>query len=119
MENDDKKIEQLIGKLESALGTISKMDIWLSKAIDDAMNGHRGTLDRTDLDRMDKDREEKEKIQTEVYSLHEQVKESQKQTGEIKKQTRYLKWAFIIAFVGFLFNSILQISPDLFGLMSK
>lgn len=119
MKIDDKKVEQILGKLESALDNIRRMDIWLPKAIDNAINGHHGTLDRADLNRMAKDRKENEKIETEMDSLRIQVEESQRQTGEIKKQTKYLKWAFIIAFVSFLLNSALQISPDLFGLIKK
>jgi hypothetical protein len=109
MEIDDKKIEQILGKLESALGNISRMDLWLPKAIDEAMNGHRGTLDRVDIDRARKEKREEEKIQTEIDSLHSQVEESQQQTQETRKQTRYLMYAFIIAFLGFLLNAILQI----------
>lgn len=119
MEIDDKKIEQILANLDSAIGKIIRIDTWLPEAIDNAMNGHRGTLDRTDLDAMAKERKENERIQAEIESLQSQVEESQKQTDEIKKQTRYLKLAFIIAFVGFLFNSILQISPTLFGLIKK
>lgn len=119
MEIDKQKIEQIIGKLESALGNISRMDLWLPKAIDEAVNGHRGTLDRADIDRMAKEKREEEKIQTEINSLRDQVEESQEQTRQIKKQTSYLMWAFLVAFLGFLFNIVLQISPDLFGLIGK
>ena len=119
MEIDNKKIEQIISRLESALGGISRMDLWLPKTIDEAINGHRGTLDRADIDRMTKEKREEEKIQTEINSLHDQLEESKKQTRQIKKQTGYLMWAFIIAFIGFLFDIILQISPDLFGLIVK
>lgn len=109
MEIDDKKIEQLIGKLESALGNISRMDLWLPKAIDEAINGHRGILDGVDMDRVKKEKREEEKIQIEIDILHDQVEESQEQARQIKKQTGYLMWAFIIAFLGFLFNIVLQI----------
>lgn len=119
MEIDDKKIEKIIGNLESALGKIISMDLWLPRAIDDAINGHCGTLDRVDMDRNRKERKEEEKIETEIDSLRTQVAASQEQTRQIKKQTWYLFGAFIIASLGFLFNAILQISPTLFGLIKK
>jgi len=119
MKIEDKKIEQILGKLESALGNISRIDLWLPKAIDEAINGHHGTMDGVDMDRMRKDRKEEEKNQSEIDSLRDQVEESQEQTRQIRKQTGYLMWAFVFASLGFLFNIILQISPDLFGLISK
>lgn len=117
MEIDDKKIEKILGDLESAIGKIGRIDIWLPKAIENAMSGHRGTLDSTDLDRMRKEKREEEKHDTEMDNLKTQIEESQKQTQEIKKQTKYLMYAFIIAFLGFLLNAILQLSPNLFGLI--
>ena len=119
MEITDKKIEQILGKLESALGNISRMDIWLPKAIDEAMHGHHGTLDYVDIDRVRREKMEEEKIQTEIDSLHDQVQESQEQTRQIRKQARYLMWAFIVAFLGFILDVIIRISPDLFGLIKK
>lgn len=119
MKIHDKKSEHILGRLESALDNIKRMDLWLPKAIDDAINGHRGTLDGVDLDRSRKERKEEEKIETEIDSLRTQVAESQEQTRQIKKQTWYLFGAFIIASLGFLFNAILQISPTLFGLIKK
>lgn len=109
MEIDNKKIEQIFGKLESALGNISRMDVWLPRAIEEAMHGHHGTLDRVDMDRMRKEKMEEEKIQTEVDSLHDQVKESQEQTRQIKKQVKYLMWAFIVALLGFVLDVIIRI----------
>lgn len=119
MEIDDKKIEKIFGELESALGNIRRMDVWLPEAINEVMNGHRGTLSSKDLDEIRKEKREEEKIRTEMDSLRDQVEESQKQTHEIRKQTWYLLGAFIITFLGFLFNALLQISPDFFGLINK
>ena len=119
MEIDDKKIERILANLESAIGKIGRIDIWLPKAIENAMSGHRGTLDSVDLDRMRKEKREEEKHDTEMDSLRTQVEESQRQTQEIKKQTKYLMYAFILACVGFLLNIILQLSPNLFGLIGK
>ena len=120
MKIDDKKIEEILKNLESAIGKISRIDSWLPRAIENAsIFGHRGTLDPIDLDKMRKERKEEEKIETEIDSLRTQVEESQKQTREIRKQTWYLLGAFIITFLGFLFNSLLQISPNLFGLISR
>lgn len=119
MEIDDKRIEQILKSLESAIGKISRIDSWLPSAIENAMIGHRGVLDPMDMDRMRRDRMEEEKMQAEMDSLHAQIEESQKQTREMRAQTHYLMWAFIIAFLGFLLNTILQISPTLFGLINK
>ncbi|MDO8566108.1 MAG: hypothetical protein Q7S04_02925 [Candidatus Moranbacteria bacterium] len=118
MEIDDKKIGQILGNLESAIGKIIRIDMWLPEAIDYAINGHRGTLDRADIDRATREKKEDNKIQIEIDSLRSQVEESQKQTQEIKKQTRYLLYAFIIAIFSFSLNAILQISPNLFGLLN-
>lgn len=117
MEIDDKKIEKILGDLESAIGKIGRIDIWLPKAIENAMLGHRGTLGSVDIDRMRKEKREEEKHDTEMDNLRTQIEESQRQTREIKKQTKYLMYAFIIAFLGFLLNAILQLSPNLFGLI--
>ena len=119
MEIDDKRIEQILTNLESAIGKIGRIDIWLPKAIENAMPGHRGTLDSVDLDRMRKEKREEEKHDTEMDNLRTQIEESQRQTREIKKQTKYLMYAFIVAFLGFLLNVFLQLSPDFFGLIGK
>ncbi|OGI36015.1 MAG: hypothetical protein A2259_01675 [Candidatus Moranbacteria bacterium RIFOXYA2_FULL_43_15] len=119
MEIDDKKIEQLLGNLESAIGKIGRIDIWLPKAIENAMSGHRGTLDPVNIDRMRREKREEEKHDTEIDNLRTQIEESQKQTQEIRRQTKYLMYAFILACLGFLLNIILQLSPELFGLISK
>lgn len=115
MEIDEKKVDRLIQKIESAANIIAGMDVWLPRAIDSALHGHSGTLDRVDIDRMLKERKEDEKRQTEMNSLHSQVEASQKQTKEIAKQTRYLFYALIITFIGFVFDIVLKINSNLFS----
>lgn len=114
MQIDDDKIQQIIKKLEYAMNTLGDMHSWLPQAIhnaiDHALHGHDGTLDHVDIDKMTRERKEDEKIQTEISSLHAQIQESQ-------KQTKYLLYALIITIFSLLFNAILQINPNLFGLL--
>jgi Asp-tRNA(Asn)/Glu-tRNA(Gln) amidotransferase C subunit len=110
MEIDDKKVGQIVNKLESAIATISRMDMWLPKAIDNAIHGHSGTMDHVDMDRMRKDKKEEEKNDAEMDSLNSQIKASQKQTREIAKQTRYIMWGLVITAVGSLLSLVFQIS---------
>jgi len=109
MEIDDKKIEQLLGKAEAAIETVSRMDMWLPKAIDNAMHGHSGTLDYADMDRIRKDKKEEERHEAEMNSLHSQIEESQWQTQEMRKQTRYLVIGLIITSVSSLIGLVIQI----------
>ena len=109
MEIDDKKIEQLLGKMEAAIATISRMDMWLPKAIDNAVHGHSGTLDYVDIDRIRRDKKEEEKHEAEINSLHSQIEESHRQTQEMKRQTRYLVIGLIITSVSSLAGLIIQI----------
>ena len=121
MQVDDKKIDQIIEKIEYAIDTLGKMDSWLPQAIhnaiDHALHGHSGTLDRVDIDRMTKERKEDEKMQEEINSLHAQISESQKQTKEIAKQTRYVLYTVVIAIFGLIFSIILQSDSSLLGLL--
>jgi len=99
MNIDDKKVKQVLNKLESALESISRIDLWLPQVIDNAINGHHGTLDAVGLDRMRKEKREEEKIKAEIESLSGQVEEAQKQTKELQKQTRYLFWTLVITII--------------------
>lgn len=112
MEINDKKTEQIMEKLEYAIDTLGRMDSWLPQAIhnaiDNALHGHSGTLDRVDIDRMIKERKEDDKMQAEISALHTQIQESQKQTKEIAKQTRYVLYTVLITLGGLIFTIILQ-----------
>ena len=67
---------------------LREMDIWLPRAIDSALHGHRGTLDRVDIDIIAKERKEDEKRNTEMHALNVQI-------NEVRKQTKYIFWTMI------------------------
>ena len=112
MQKDDQKINQLIEKIGYTMDKLGGMDLWLPQAIHDAidyaLHGHKGKLDRVDIDNMIKERKEDEKMHAEINSLHVQISESQKQTKEIAKQTKYILYTVLIALFGLIFTIILQ-----------
>lgn len=114
MEIDDKKLEQAINKLDATLATLGRIDMWLPKAIDNAIHGHSGTLDRVDIDKIIKDKREEERHDVEMNSLHSQVEDSQQQTHEIAKQTRYVMWGLVVTAISSVLGIILQVFQTFF-----
>lgn len=108
MENKNNN-KELIREIKNACRVLGDINVWLPRAIDDALHGHRGTLDRVDIDRMTEERKEDDKRNTEINSLQMQVQETQNQTKEIQKQTKYLFWAFVITIIGTFLDIILRI----------
>lgn len=115
MEIDEKKIDDLFGSIKSAMAKISSADRWLPEVI------HRNItpLGSEDMEKMQKERQEKEKHDTEMSSLHVQMEEAQKQTMQLRRQTKYLIWGVVFTGVTSLIGILLQISPDLFGLLGE
>ena len=57
---------------------------------------HRGTLDGVDVDRMHKERMNEDLVQKQIAALTVQSQESQKQTKQILRQTKYIIAAFVV-----------------------
>lgn len=114
MEIDNKKLEQTINKLDATLATLGRIDIWLPEAIDNAIHGHSGTLDRVDVDKIIKDKREEERYDAEMNSLHSQVEDSQQQTYEMARQTRYVMWGLVVTAVSSVLGLVLQIFQTFF-----
>jgi hypothetical protein len=47
--------------------------------------------------------------EAEMSNLRNQIEDSQRQTGEIAKQTRYIMWAFIFTAISSLLGLALQL----------
>lgn len=95
-------IAEVVQEIKGACGTIRSMDMWLPRAIDDALHGHKGKLDRVDIDEMTKERKQDDHRRAELNTLEEQV-------NEIAKQTRYIFWAFIATLIGVSIDIVLRL----------
>jgi len=107
MKNESDK-KEIIQEIKSVCRVLREINVWLPQAIDNALHGHRGTLDRVDIDEMARERKKDDKRNAEINSLRIQVQESQKQTKEIQKQTKYLFWAFVVTIIGTFLDIILR-----------
>jgi VIT1/CCC1 family predicted Fe2+/Mn2+ transporter len=116
MEIDEKKIDNLFGSIKSAMAKISSMDLWLPEVIHERPAILLGS---EDIEKMGKERREREKYDAEIESLHVQMEEAQKQTIHLRRQTKYLLWGVVFTGVTSLIGILLQISPNLFGLLGE
>lgn len=107
--------KEILREIRGVCGVLRRIDMWLPQAIDNALHGHKGTLDRVDIDERVKEKKEDDKRRTEIESLRNQVEEAQNQTREIQKQTKYLFWSFIAVAAGLIVDIILRIKPDFFN----
>lgn len=107
----DEKLDEIItllknigSKVESDYSFVIKESI--VHGIDNAMNGHRGTLDGVDVDRMRKDRLHEDLVQKQIAALTVQTQESQKQTQQIIQQTKYIIAAFVVTLLASVASTI-------------
>ena len=112
MDDKSNHNKEILREIKSVCEVLRRIDKWLPRAIDNALHGHKGTLDRVDIDERIKERKEDDKRRTEIDSLRSQVEEAQNQTKEIQKQTKYLSRSFIIVAAGLIIDIILRIKPD-------
>lgn len=112
MDDKNNHNKKILREIKSVCEVLRRIDIWLPRAIDNALHGHKGTLDRVDIDERIKERKEDDKKRAEIDSLRRQVEEAQNQTREIQKQTKYLFWSFIVVAIGLMIDIILRIKPD-------
>lgn len=57
--------------------------------------------------------------EAEMETLHVQMEEARQQTEHLEKQTRYLFWGVVFTAVTSLMGIIVQISPNLWGLLGE
>ena len=67
---------------------------------------HRGTLDGVDVDRMHKERMNEDLVQKQIAALTVQSQESQKQTKQILRQTKYIIAAFVVTLLASVASTI-------------
>lgn len=112
MEIDEKKLDSLFGSIRSAMSKISSMDLWLPSII------HREPLQIGGFETPE-ERRARQQHEAEMETLHVQMEEARQQTEHLKKQTRYLFWGVVFTAVTSLIGIIVQISPNLWGLLGE
>ena len=97
----DEKLDEIIALLKTISSELRhgysfEIKESIIRGIDNALNGHRGTLDGVDVDRMHKERMNEDLVQKQIAALTVQSQESQKQTQQILRQTKYIIAAFVV-----------------------